>query len=232
VVRDGLVVYLDAANPKSYPGNGTTWKNTISVSHNAILVNGPTHNSSGGYFSFDGVNQYATHSLPSFNTGNGTMYSFEVWFSLITLPTAQYGSNGHIWGGRNGDNLVLYVNPQVSGTSRLIMVYDDSRYRTSGSGHFSNGSIGANSWVQWVIVGDGSNNTITHYINGKLDNFQGSVQSDQFVRNWPSASRIANDTRWNTFTNMDISILRQYSKKLTNQEVKQNFEATRGRYGI
>ena len=232
IVEDGLVLYLDAANEKSYPGNGTTWKNIISASHNATLVNNPTHNSSTGYFSFNGINQYANHTPLSFNSGGGTMYSFEVWFRLITLPTTEYGPNGHIWGGQNGNNLVLYVNPQVSGASRLIMVYDDSRYSTSGSGHFSNNAITANSWVQWVVVGDGSNNTITHYINGELDNFQGSVQSDQLVRNWPSASRIASDSRWNTFTNMDMSVLKQYNRKLTGQEVKQNFEALRGRFGI
>jgi hypothetical protein len=25
IVTDGLVLYLDAANPRSYPGTGTTW---------------------------------------------------------------------------------------------------------------------------------------------------------------------------------------------------------------
>lgn len=232
VVRDGLIVYLDAANSKSYIGTGTNWKNLISSTYNATLVNSPTYNSSVGYFSFNGTNQYANHTLPSFNSGSGTVYTFEVWFRMITLPTVEYGANGHIWGGQNGNNLVLYVNPAVSGSSRLIMIYDDSRYSTSGSGHFSNAAITANSWTQWVIVGDGSNNTITHYINGQLDNLQGSVQSDQFIRNWPSSSTIAYDNRWNTFTNIDVSILRQYNKKLSDLEVKINYEATRGRYDI
>ena len=30
IVNDGLVLYLDAANPKSYPGSGTVWKDLSS----------------------------------------------------------------------------------------------------------------------------------------------------------------------------------------------------------
>ena len=44
VVRDGLVLYLDAANPKSYPGSGTTWYDLSGNSKNGALTNGPTYN--------------------------------------------------------------------------------------------------------------------------------------------------------------------------------------------
>jgi hypothetical protein len=230
IVRDGLVVYLDAANPKSYSGTGSTWKNLISSNYNATLVNSPTYNSSVGFFSFDGTNQYANHSLPSFNSGGGTMYTFEVWFKMRTLPTAQYGPNGHIWGGQNGNNLVLYVNPAVSNQSTLNMIYDDSRY--NGGNHFTNSTISANQWVCWTIIGDGTANTLTHYINGSLDKLNGPVQSDQQVRNWPSSSQIALDTRWGIYSQLDIGILKQYNRKLTSTEVMQNFEAAKGRYGI
>jgi hypothetical protein len=230
IVRDGLVVYLDAANPKSYPGSGNTWKNLISSNHNITLFNSPTYNPSIGYFSFDGVNQFATQSASSFNSGNGTMYTFEIWFKMRTLPISTYGSNGHIWGGQNGNNIVLYVNPAISGTSKLNMIYDDSRYIDSG--HFSNGSILANTWVCWTVVGDGTTNKITHYINGVLDKFEGSVVSGQEIRNWPSSSRIALDSRWGTYSELDIGILKQYNKKLTSTEVMQNFEAAKRRYGI
>ena len=54
MVTDGLVLCLDAANTKSYPGSGTTWSDLIE-SNNGTLVNGPTYSSAdGGSIVFDG----------------------------------------------------------------------------------------------------------------------------------------------------------------------------------
>jgi hypothetical protein len=59
VVRDGLVLYLDAANLKSYPGSGTVVKDIVSNSINGTLLNGVSFsNSNKGIFSFDGVDDY------------------------------------------------------------------------------------------------------------------------------------------------------------------------------
>jgi hypothetical protein len=60
IVTSGLVLNLDAANPRSYPPpyNGVTWT-TLAGSNNGTLINGPTFNSSnGGSIVFDGVNDY------------------------------------------------------------------------------------------------------------------------------------------------------------------------------
>lgn len=42
LVTDGLVLALDAANPLSYPGSGTTWRDLSGNGNNGTLVNGPT----------------------------------------------------------------------------------------------------------------------------------------------------------------------------------------------
>lgn len=228
IVTDGLVLYLDAANPKSYSGSGATWFDLSGNARNALLQNSPTFVSS-GYISFDGTNQYATFSsVYSFSSGGGTNYTFEVWFKMRTLPTAQYGANGHIWGGENGNNIVLYLNPVSNNVSSGIMVYDDSRYTTT---HMTNGGFSANSWNQWVVVGNGTTNTITHYINGVLDKLDGSVLGGQEVRSW-GGTRIAYDARWGTYSELDLAIAKQYNRGLTAAEIQQNFNATRGRYGI
>ena len=62
IVTDGLVLALDAANTKSYPGSGTVWSNlTLDTTVNASLVNGAIYNSANnGTISFDGTNDYAT----------------------------------------------------------------------------------------------------------------------------------------------------------------------------
>jgi len=57
IVRDGLVLCLDAANRKSYPGSGTTWTDLSGRGNTGTLTNGPTYSSSnGGSLGFDQVN--------------------------------------------------------------------------------------------------------------------------------------------------------------------------------
>lgn len=48
IVRSGLVLNLDAAEPASYPGTGTTWYDLSGNGNNGTLVNGPTYNSANG----------------------------------------------------------------------------------------------------------------------------------------------------------------------------------------
>jgi hypothetical protein len=59
--RDGLVLYLDAANSKSYPGSGTDWFDILGSSNKAALINGPLFNGdNGGSIVFDGVDDIFT----------------------------------------------------------------------------------------------------------------------------------------------------------------------------
>ena len=55
IVTDGLVLHLDAANTKSYPGTGTTWYDRSGKGANGTLTNGITWNNK-GWFELDGVN--------------------------------------------------------------------------------------------------------------------------------------------------------------------------------
>ena len=45
ISNDGLVLCLDAANFKSYPGTGTTWTDLSGLGNNGTLTNGPTYSS-------------------------------------------------------------------------------------------------------------------------------------------------------------------------------------------
>jgi hypothetical protein len=59
VVTDGLVLALDAANPKSYVSGSTTWNDLSGNGNNGTLTNGPTFSSNnGGSIVFDGTNDY------------------------------------------------------------------------------------------------------------------------------------------------------------------------------
>jgi hypothetical protein len=66
IVRDGLVLHLDPANVKSYPGTGPTWSDISPSKTNATLLN-TTYNSnnSGGVFDLNGAGAYATSTNSS-----------------------------------------------------------------------------------------------------------------------------------------------------------------------
>lgn len=64
IVTDGLVLYLDAANPKSYPGTGTTWYDLSGYGEHGTILTGVTHDSSNkGSFNFNGNDQIITTSF-------------------------------------------------------------------------------------------------------------------------------------------------------------------------
>ena len=62
IPSDGLRLYLDAANPLSYPGTGSTWTDLSSQGKTATLVNSPQfETANGGEFNFVSAStQYAT----------------------------------------------------------------------------------------------------------------------------------------------------------------------------
>lgn len=67
IVTDGLILYLDAGNPLSYPGSGATWKDMSSRGNNFTLFNSPNYQNSALRFNLDGtVNQYASCSNNTF----------------------------------------------------------------------------------------------------------------------------------------------------------------------
>jgi hypothetical protein len=227
IVTDGLVLCLDANAVSSYPGSGTTWYGLTENENQATLNNGPTFEDS-NYISFDGTNDYANFTTEyAFTTGNGTMFSFEIWFQMRTLPTAQYAANGHIWGGENGNDVVIYLNPVSGGVSRGILIYDDTRYNTS---MMTTGGFTADTWSQWVMTGNGTNNTVTHYINGELDRGPTAIlPTSQYVKSW-GGTRFAYDSRWSTYSTLDLAVARQYMKELTAKEVLQNYNAQKSRF--
>jgi hypothetical protein len=79
IVTDGLVLYLDAANTKSYVGSGVTIRDLLGISSAGTLINGPTYSSAfGGYLNYDGANDYNT--ISNLNPLNLTfIVTFSMW---------------------------------------------------------------------------------------------------------------------------------------------------------
>lgn len=215
IVTSGLVMCLDAGNPRSYAGSGTTVADISGSGNNGTLTNGVGFVSSGtaSYFNFDGIDDFI--NLPINSSFNTPSISFEVWCRLSNR------NDRHIvmvnWAGN-----ALEVN-----TDRSVSMYNWS----SGGQLGATTSSSAISWDTWVhLVGtyDNAAQTLYTYINGSLSATRGSTPSTSYG---VSVHKISGTDYGGQILGR-LSIGRHYNFALSSSQVLQNFEATRGRYGI
>ena len=115
IVTGGLVLNLDAGNPSSYPGSGTTWTDLSGNGNHGTLFNSPTFTSSsnGGNLLFDVSSKYVslTPSLLPTGTSDRTIIAF------VKTPTSMGGYQHIIHWGSNSNNQAFglaFVNNQIS----------------------------------------------------------------------------------------------------------------------
>ena len=217
VVTEGLALHLDAGHPDSYAGSGTTWSDLTSNNLDFAL-SGPVYNSGlGGYFTFDGGNDKAEVSS-GWTSFDLDPFTIEIWYRYHTA--AQYEA---ILGTQTGGSATFQVD--FSGTSGQIRLRVDTTNIVS-----SAATAGANTWKQVVFVREGTGtNQFKIYLNGSLDTT--GTLSTNF--NDDSQLRIASNRGDNAFFDGDISIIRIYKNKgLTSDEVTQNYDAVKSRYGL
>jgi hypothetical protein len=74
ISTDGLALLLDAGNPKSYPGTGTTWFDISGSGGTNFTINASAYNSSGPkYMDFNGSYGCAVTASGSDTTFSGTV---------------------------------------------------------------------------------------------------------------------------------------------------------------
>ena len=212
IVSSGLVLCLDAANKRSYPGTGTTWTDLSGNNNNGTLTNGPTFSAGNqGSIVFDGVDDYGTVSN---DTTSGTNdFAISTW-----LYSTESSNNRYILDfGNNGGSLIS----------------DTGRYRyynqTTGTGTlYSDGiSYVVNSWYNIVISRISS---ITYlYSNGI------SIRNASDTGNIGSWGTTLSVGRWGGgslyYQGRISNILIYKNKGLTFNEVLQNYNATKTRFG-
>ena len=211
IVTDGLVLYLDAANTKSYPGSGTTWTDISGKSNNGTLTNGPTFDSgNNGSFVFDGSNDYV--SIP--NVALSKNCSILLWFKGNPTPN-------------NWSDIFTFQTGVDSTASRLEkhgnVAYQYNWYR----GGFVNATVLFNhtgtKYDFISLVFDDTNATC----------YQNAVQTAQTASSdFGSASDIHISKRLNmsALWSGNIAQFSIYNKPLTALEVKQNYDALKWRY--
>lgn len=222
IVTNGLVLCVDAGNPRSYSGTGTAWNDATSSGYNFTLVNGPTYSSSNlGFFTFDAVNDIAT---AGYNTALDTQTpSVEVW-----VKTNSLNQNG-FWFEKGS------VNTQYS-LFQEGAVIQWRQFMSSGQGLVNLSTTTAtymntSNWYQ--VVGTYTSGSRILYINGVQVNSDTQAGTIATNSSGMSIGAYGGNSGSNSYWyNGALSICRVYNRVLTAAEVLQNFNATKGRYGI
>lgn len=214
IVTLDLTLYLDANDSNSYNGSGSTWNDLAGTADNLTLVNSPTFTSgSPAYFTFNGINQYATN-----NTNNlvaSTAYTKSVWFYLNG-----YQDNNIF----SGDGHFIYMGPQASIDKKIYCGHSDWPIFTA---YPSTGTINLNTWYH-VALTFSTTNGMSLYINGVLDS---TYTARKTARSGTGSVTIGAYTTGNLL-NGRVSKVWCYNRELSSSEVAQNFNAHKGLYGL
>lgn len=215
-ITNGLVLALDAGNIKSYPGSGTTWNDLSGNNANGTLTNGPTFNSAnGGNILFDGVDDYVKATSPATYLEYTFMF-FVKWITRTANTSRCFGLDSYgTYTVFNPDDVGYHYNP-LGGSPPSI---------TLNSGV----NIGLNNWCHVTVTESRTNTQAKIYVNGILRNTTSVISSQGFVG---ALYLGAQNTISTVIANCQIANFNLYSRVLSDLEILQNFNATRGRFGI
>ena len=218
IVTSGLILCLDAANVKSYPGSGTSWTDLSGNANSGTLVNGPTYSSTnGGNLTFNGTNQYGSTPL---SLGGYTAYTASAWIKTATTNREILAT----WGINNIFELYIYQDKLMAYTYNSS---NASTYRQS------NKIITNGLWTYCVGIYQGSTSTLNTYVNGQLDNGTLAGPAVPAALNSGAATVvIGNVNSGSYYFNGSMGQIKIYNRALSATEVAQNFNALRGRYGL
>ncbi len=216
--NSGLVLHLDAGNPSSYSGTGTTWNDLSGSGSNVTLISTSFSSANGGSIMFNGTTSYVDFTA---NVGSTNVVTVEMWVKTnsLTNPTGMYFGFGLYDAWTSGGNI---------------------GYNTSGGDLYGVPSAQVDNlgieggWRHLVFVMNTSSKTNNKiYVNGQAQTMSqvygafGSVNS-----NFNSGNGRISGWRYNSDwkMNMNVANFKVYNRELAQQEITNNFNANKSRF--
>ena len=223
IVTDGLVLCLDAADRNSYPLSGDIWSDLSGSDNDGTLVSSPTFDvGNGGSFLFDGRTNYC-------NPGNLT--------DFFSSGSISHNLTVELFGKINStDNSIIFGNQTIINERIYIARYGG--YWDFGWGNYgwnvgiTNGTrlLASQEWTHFVLTV--SSGTASLYINGNF-----TISKVDTAVNLTGIACIGG---YFYLTSLDTSVVRSnnvafarfYNRTLSADEVRRNYNATKGRFGL
>jgi hypothetical protein len=215
-VTAGLVLNLDAGNAASYPGSGTAWTDLSGNGRNGTLTGGPTYSSAdGGSIVFDGTNDFVQCS------------------GSLTATAATFV----IWMRRNGpqddfDGIIYSRSANATGLSFFGT--------TNKISYTWNNAVNTYTWdsgltipdLTWCMVAVSVTSTSATAYLCQSSGITSATNTVSHTSTVLDDVKLAQDDLGGRFFNGRISVAMIYDRALSADEITQNFNALRGRYGL
>jgi hypothetical protein len=207
---------------------GGGWKDMTLSGNNGALTNSPTFDSDNlGSLVFDGVDDYITLSNPNwssvFNNTIGNNFSLR----CIIKPT-NIGTHQALISQRHGDAMSLFL----LANGKVTLEMDDTSNRVG-----TNTVLQNNNWYDITVTFENntSQSRAYYYVNGQFERDElkwdgnGVSTNNNLWIGWQSRTNYDINP---TYFNGEIAYVQIYNRALTAEEVLQNYNATKGRYGL
>jgi len=231
IIQDGLVLALDAANTKSYPGSGTTIYNTIDLNQSGTLTNGVLYNSTNiPYLQGDGTDAYIEIDSVKDSINETGKVTISAWVYINSSDEGCYVASM----GSNSTNEYRYfkvgnIGSYVGESMGFIAGLEMRMYYTGGE------ELLVGSWNYVTATLSGNNNM---YVNGVV------VPPEQidFDRGTSTTTFTISTGGFNIFRrryqpsvdthydNGQLAILHVHNRHLTPKEILQNYNQTKSRF--
>jgi hypothetical protein len=221
IVRNGLVLALDAANPKSYTDGSTIWNDLSGNRNSGSLNNAPAlNNDSYGSLVFNSEVSNSV-SIPRivqddftlscwFKTSQSSSFSgFPQWYGGIGLIDGEVAGTANDFGLSIGSGKVLFGvgNPDTTITSSLT--YNDNRWHQATATRIKSTGV-IILYIDGVQVASaiGGTNSLTAATSLRIGSIQTDIQ----------------------FFSGSIASVQIYNQALSAREVAQNYNAIQSRF--
>ena len=212
ISKDGLVLALDPASPKSYPGTGTTWFDLSGNSNDTTLFNSPTYTNSNVHtFNFDEVDDYA-------KVNNTSILSTTTYTKIVAFRPETSTSN-IVSGGDNSQHAFWMNGSSTTLYSGHNGVWDIVNYSP---GDMLNqwwiGAVTFSTTTGWVL-----------YLNGE------QVDTSTATTTYTGTANEVRIGAFNDAENLfdgDIANVYIYNRVLSAIEIQQNYNAIKSRFGL
>lgn len=211
IVTNGLVTHLDAGNRLSYTSGSATWIDLTGNRNSGSLTNTPAFSiDNQGTIVTNGTNNSISTTIPTI----GSNYSISFWVRPISLPAGV------------ASEIQLFGSPSdvasISFYAAVSNVYKFLSWNGS-TGRQGTTTVIVGSWYNFVMVN--STNTI-FYLNGIVDGtFANTATLNAGAATFASISGAR-------FLNANFSSIMFHNRALSAQEVAQNYNALKSRFGL
>lgn len=223
IVTDGLRVSYDAGNIKSYPGSGNTLyslNGTEDATTTTIAV--ATDTTAGTILNHTGTTAITINLNP---VVNHEVWSLIVWVRSTGITPSDYRNIVRLE--QTGGPGYFYIMDTRQTINTYVLGYQKDYYINSWLTYGFNNQTQWNAQGWWCLGVSHNNTVFRHYVQGEFTNTQTQTRS---VVDYTDLTQIRiNPSSGNT---VYMGPLLFYDKILTDDEFKQNFNATRGRFGI